>query len=196
MSHRIYHTSGFVLAAYPRGEAGRVYRIYTQDFGLVLATVSGVRLPKSKLRLSLQNLDWLDISLVRGREFSHIISAERRPEFLLIKKSVSKLKFYVSILKLLGRLIHGEQAEPAIYQALDQAFLLAAAAETPVRLLRNLEVLLVFRLLRALGYIKDKVEYRSLFVTDDWSEATLAAAAGVQPVMIREINHTLKQLNV
>lgn len=100
MSYTVYTTEGFILSTSPQGEANRLYRIFTREFGLVIATAQGVRLGKSKLKGHLTEFSLTSVSLVKGKEFWRITSAQT------LEKNKSIL--YVQILTVLKRMLQGE----------------------------------------------------------------------------------------
>ena len=62
-----YQTEALVLGSRERGEADRVFALYTRDFGLVWARASGVRRENSKMRYALQSYCYIQTGLVRGK---------------------------------------------------------------------------------------------------------------------------------
>ena len=100
--HNIYTTEGFILKSVNFGEANKYFFIFTKDFGLIKATAQGVRLLKSKLRYSLEDFSFTQVSIVRGKEVWRITSAQK----------ISGLNYLLLISKifsLLLRLLHGEE---------------------------------------------------------------------------------------
>src|SRR3989338_3919171 len=76
MSYHIYTTRGIVLAERPIREADRIYTIITHDLGLIRAIAIGVRKEASKLRGNIEPFSLSSVSLVRGREYWRLTSAE------------------------------------------------------------------------------------------------------------------------
>jgi len=74
--YSVYTTAGFVLGSAERGEANKIYSIYTKDFGLVRASAQAVRLEKSKLRYNLDDFTHGHFSLVRGKELWKLTGSE------------------------------------------------------------------------------------------------------------------------
>lgn len=132
MSYYIYTTRGIVLSERPIREADRLYSILTRDFGLVRAHAIGVRKGVSKLRGSLEPISLSTVSLVRGKEFWRLVSAEHIKSF---KKSQP--------LVLLEKLIAGESAHPELFDIVEQY-------------IESDEVTLVSQILFHLGYLKSE----------------------------------------
>lgn len=134
MSYHIYTTKGLVLKATPLREADRTYAILTRDLGLVRASASGVRKEGSKLRGALEPFVISQISLVRGKEFWRITSAE-------VVRQVPASAGLGRPLALLERLVPGEAAHPELFDTVEENLL---AEETT----------LVANILHQLGYLK------------------------------------------
>lgn len=131
MSYHIYTTKGIVLSERPVREADRIYSILTRDLGLIKARALGVRKENSKLRGSIEPVSLATISLVRGKEYWRLTSAEFIKSF---KKSKS--------LSLLETLVQGEAPHPELFEAVEKD-------------LDSDETVLVSRILFHLGYLKE-----------------------------------------
>ena len=143
MSYHIYTTTGLVLSERPLREADRVYSILTRDLGLVRATATGVRKSTSKLRGSLEPVTLADISLVRGKEYWRITSAQTRRRVAL---KVALLR----PLALLEKLVQGESAHPELFDAVEE-FLTHPEPEGEL-----FEPRFVATMLYHLGYLKEE----------------------------------------
>jgi DNA repair protein RecO (recombination protein O) len=73
--HHIHHTEAIILGSKNYGEAGRYYFLFTKDMGLVYASAIGVRKMSSKLRFILQDLSYIKVDLIEGKDFWKITSA-------------------------------------------------------------------------------------------------------------------------
>lgn len=120
-----------MLSERPWREADRIYSILTQDLGLIRATAIGVRKEASKLRGSLEPISLARVSLVRGKEYWRLTSAEFIKSF---KKSQP--------LVLLEQLVQGEATHPELFEAVEAY-------------LESDEVTLVSQILFHLGYLKE-----------------------------------------
>jgi DNA repair protein RecO len=139
MSHTIYQTEGIVLSKRDFGEAERVYNIYTEKFGMVVAVAQGVRLLKSKLRYNLDLFAYGNFSLVAGKEIWRITDAD---EIEKIKEN--NLPLFSRITGFLLRMIKGEERNDFIWQKVKNVFL-AGGDEAEI----------VARILYDLGYMAD-----------------------------------------
>lgn len=157
MSYHIYQTPAFVLASVPRGEANKLYALYTRDMGLIQASAQGVRYGKSKLRHSLLDLSQSHVSLVRGKEFWRITNARECEVPRLPQGSV---QLFARIAALLKRLLHGEEKNEYLYAAIESGFNLLAEGTLERETLRDLEALMVLKILHSQGYIRSEESFR------------------------------------
>ena len=94
--HNIYHTEGIILESKNFGEAGRYYSIFTRELGMVYASAQGVRKMSSKLRFILQDLSYINIDLVQGKDFWRITSASKTNELEKINKQPKTFRIFTN----------------------------------------------------------------------------------------------------
>ena len=97
MHHHIYHTQGFVLSSRNVGEANKILTVFTRELGLIRATVQGIRLNKSKLKFSIQDLSFATIDFVKGKEVWRITSAKSITSFPLARANNDSLVLIMRI---------------------------------------------------------------------------------------------------
>jgi hypothetical protein len=167
--HTIHTTLGFIVGSRPYGDAGKILSVFTRDFGLVYATAQGIRLEKSKLRYYVQDYSFGTYSMVKGREYWRMTSANSPIEhsaigpsnYLTIRSGSRGLITRIALL--LRRLLHGEEAHPELFDCVFECtkFLALGNMADVVNEtlsgedLQTLESLVVARILYALGYIGD-----------------------------------------
>lgn len=137
MSYAVYTTRGFILGSNPVGEASKLYALYTEDFGLIRAKAQGVRLTQSKLRYNLEEYSFCTFSLVRGKEVWRITGSVAHAS------SREGVSLRARIMNLVRRLVHGEEKNEPLFQAL----LLLVSDSVPS------EALVLARVLSSLGYL-------------------------------------------
>src|SRR3989344_458642 len=150
--HIIHTTPGFIIKSRPRGESGKLLSIFTRDLGLVLATAQGIRLEKSKLRYHSQEYSFREFSFVRGKEFWRLTNAQS-----YVSAPVGD-DLVIRIALLLRRLLHGEEANPELFDHISKSFSFLMNLSEILDEQRNmLESVIVLRVLYFLGYVgKDK----------------------------------------
>ena len=76
MAHQIYLTEGIILKKKDFGEADRLFWIYTEKFGMIMASAKGVRLEKSKLRGNLDVFTYGDFAVISSKDFWRLVDAQ------------------------------------------------------------------------------------------------------------------------
>jgi len=142
MSYTIHTTNGLILSYKPLREADRVYSILTKDLGLVRATATGVRKGHSKLRGLLEPLSLVSVSLVRGKEYWRLTSAE----FL---KNISPAPEVLKPIVLLEKLVQGEAPNPELFESVQKIILSSESRD------EMFEINFVAKILFHLGYLKE-----------------------------------------
>lgn len=195
--HHIYHTVGFVLSSEDFGEANRHFKIFTRDLGLIKASAQGVRFLKSKLRYSLQDFSFCELSVVRGREFWRITGASKKFNLReALGASPEALLVFVRVFALLDRLLSGEEKNLRLYSRIEGAAFFMRDNHLSSRLspdlIRNFEYVLVLRILSSLGYLGHSPDSLAFVESLYWNEELLLHMNKVVPKILREINNSLK----
>ncbi len=192
--HHIYHTEGIILSSRNSGESGRYYAIFTRDLGMVYASASGVRKSSSKLRYVLQDFSYIKLDLVKGRDFWRLTNASKTNMLEDILKNKEALKVYSNINKLLKRLLAGEDPNPPLFHDVLSG-LIILEKETKLEEIRNVEVVLVLRILSNLGYIGAGVELENVIKSPLESELIFGAGK-IRGEILKEINKALKETHL
>lgn len=121
MAYTIYQTEGIVISKKDFGEAERVYKIYTEKFGMITATAQGVRNLKSKLRYNLDLFAYGNFSVVAGK------SADWRIWRITDAEEIKKIKddnltLFSRIVNFLLRMIKGEERSDFIWRKVKDLF--------------------------------------------------------------------------
>lgn len=193
--HHIHTTPGFIIQARAYGEAGKMLSIFTRDYGLVLATAQGIRLEKSKLRYHTQEYSFGDYSLVRGREFWRLTSAQGKHDLRFkiqdLRKSQELLARIALILK---RLLHGEEAHPELFEIVDACKkFLDLQMELSDEQMKTLESLVVLRMLAALGYIGNDAMIDVPVKSGELTVALIDSCAAKRVAINQHINKALRE---
>lgn len=153
--HHIYHTHGFILSSRNVGEANKMLVIYTREMGLVRALAQGIRLHKSKLRFTLQDLSYVNVDLVRGKELWRVTSAKHISSFPFARTNKLSLLLIGRVSKLIERLC-GESPSENIFDDLIQSFYLLDR-EMLDEQREALELHLILRIMNNLGYVDSEI---------------------------------------
>ncbi len=142
-----------MLGSKKTGDANKYCLIFTRDLGLIGATVQGIRFSKSKLRYSLQDFSYADVSVVRGKEVWRVTSASQVLSLYdSFKNNKAVLDVVVRILSLVRRLVRGEEKNERLFETLERTFSFVGQNELKKEELAGFESAAVVKILDALGY--------------------------------------------
>jgi len=186
--HRVFVTEGLVLSKRSVGESNTLVALFTQELGLVRGSARSARKEVSKLRFGLEPLTTARYSMVRGRHEWKLTGVERVSRELQF--STSHRAQMGRIMRLLLRLIHGEEPVPGLYEEVVGGLSCLSHTATPAEA-QSVEYVLVLRILDHLGYLPDSPEL-TVFLSGDLAlpERT-AQVQAVRPLLIRTINESL-----
>lgn len=192
MSYHIYTTTGIVLTERPAREADRIYTIFTRDFGLVRASATGVRKDLSKLRGHLEPFSFSSISLVRGREYWRLTSAELIDN--LKTRFVGNPDLFLAFarnLSLLEKLVAGEEKNIKLFDDITGIIGLAGQENLTSRVPESVEILMATRILFNLGYLSEGNASGGI-IAGPVTEETLALVFQEKKSLIKAINHGIQ----
>jgi len=192
--HHIYHTEGIILGSKNSGEAGKYYYIFTRDLGMIYASASGVRKMSSKLRYVLQDFAYLKIDLVAGKDFWRVTNASKTNILEEITKQRAHLEVFTNIARLLKRLLAGVEPNEALFIDLLDGLSVLEKAQT-LEDLRNIEAVIVLRIVNNLGYIGTH-ETLENFIKSPLEESILFEASKNRRIILSEINKALKETHL
>lgn len=138
-----------MLRSYERGEADRVFALFTKEFGLVWARCSAVRRESSRMRYAVQNYAHANVSLVRGNRGWRLAGATSLEHF--DAANVRGVRIFARVASLVERLVRGEERNEYLFASLAEAH--AALMRESKESHGAIELLCVARVLYALGYI-------------------------------------------
>jgi len=161
MAHQIYLTEGIILKKKDFGEADRLFWIYTEKFGMIMASAKGIRLEKSKLRNNLSVCSFGEFAVISSRDFWRIVDAKETISVKLNRDLPERAKVFAKISSLAVRMIKGEDRNDKIWLELKNAFIKIfnkpiCQAGDRAENIKDIEISSVANLLKALGYM-DKI---------------------------------------
>jgi len=191
--HHIYHTEGIILGSGDFGETGKYYSVFTRDLGMIFASAQGVRKMSSKLRFVLQDFAYLKIDFVKGKDFWRITSASKTNKLENLSKP-EIFEVFVNISKLLKRLLAGEDPNKDLFVDLINGLTILEKAETKEEL-RNIEAIIVLRILNNLGYIGGN-EILKDFIKSPFEEDLIFKVSESRAKILHQINKALKETHL
>lgn len=184
-----YQTEAIVLRSYERGEADRVYALYTKEFGSLWARASAVRRESSRMRYALQNYALVNVSLVRGTGGWRAVGATA-----LAHMTGDAVATFARVGKLVERLVGGEEVSPYLFATLADTH---AALRREERALHGaIELLAVARVLYTLGYVSAEALGTALFTHTAFTHTELQEAESARQKLLSSVNHALSQAHL
>lgn len=113
--HTVHHTNAVILKSTPSGEYNKLLWLFTEEFGLVVATVTGVRKPGAKLQTQLIDYAFITADLVRGKDVWRLVSATLLHNPLAGNHTHPFARGYVRALATLERFLIGEGDHPELF---------------------------------------------------------------------------------
>lgn len=198
--HHIYHTEGIILGNKNYGETGKYYSIFTRDFGMLYASAQGVRKMSSKLRFILQDFAYVKIDLVQGKDFWRVTSASKTNALESLTKNLGTLEVISNIANLLKRLLAGVEKNERLFTDLINGLSVlenktAEGIAHTEEDLRNIEVIIVLRILNNLGYIGGNETLQNL-VQSPFEENLIFEVSKSRSQVLRQINKALKETHL
>ena len=191
--HHIYHTEGIILGSNNFGETGKYYAIFTRDLGMIYASAQGVRKMSSKLRFVLQDFAYLKIDLVKGKDFWRLTNASKTNKLENLS-GPGTFEVFVNISKLLKRLLAGEDPNKDLFMDLLKGLSVLEKSKTKEEL-RNIEAIIVLRVLNNLGYIGGN-EILKDFIKSPFEEDLIFKVSGSRAKILYQINKALKETHL
>ena len=186
--HAIVTSEGVVLSKRGVGEANTLIAVLTREKGLLRIAARSSRFEKSKLRYGLEPLTRARFALVRGRHEWKLTGVDAVSRDFMSPQAINR-RAAGRVARLLLRLIHGEEAVPALYDTALRGF--AYLAEADAADMQNRECVLVLRILAHLGYVPNTADTAPFLHDEPLSPELAVLVASVRPTLIRIINESL-----
>ncbi len=192
--HHIYHTEAIILGSRNYGEAGKCYYLFTRDLGMIYASAQGVRKMSSKLRFILQDFTYIKVDLVQGKDFWRVTSASKTNQLEKLFQNPGTFAVVSNIANLLKRLLAGVEKNEILFTDLVNS--LAILEKTKKKEdLRNIEAIIVLRILNNLGYIGGHAVLQNL-VKSPFEENLIFEVSKSRAQVLSQINKALKETHL
>ena len=155
MAHQIYLTEGIIIKKKDFGEADRLFWIYTEKFGMIMASAKGVRLEKSKLRGNLDVFTCGDFAVISSKDFWRLVDARETISPKLNHSSAEQTKVFARTASFLARMIKGEERNEEMWKQVKNLFLNLFKKNVEKKDLKDLEIKSTAAILKTLGYMDE-----------------------------------------
>jgi DNA repair protein RecO (recombination protein O) len=117
-----YRTQGFILKKNDRGEADRLFTVYTKDFGKLELLAKAVRKIKSKLRAGLEIFYLSEIEFIQGKAQKTLTDAILVDGFKALRKDLARLAVARKIAEVFDSLVKGQEKDERLWLLLAGTF--------------------------------------------------------------------------
>ena len=191
--HHIHHTEGLILGSRNYGEAGKCFDIFTRDLGMIYASAQGVRKMSSKLRFILQDYAYVKIDLVQGKDFWRVTSASKTNKLEELSRGHGTFTVVSNIANLLKRLLAGVEKNEILFADLVNGLSILEKSEE--KDLRNIEAIIVLRILNNLGYIGGDETMQNL-IKSPFEDNLIYEVSKSRSQVLNQINKALKETHL
>ena len=113
-----FRTDGVILSRRNFGEADKILKIFTKDFGKVSALAKGVRRPRSRKGGHVEVGNWCKVFIARGKSLDLLTEVEIKKSFGQEEFSLEKTNQIYHILELVDALTQEGQKNFEVYKLL------------------------------------------------------------------------------
>jgi len=116
-----YRTQSIFLKAKERGEADKLFVVFTKEFGKIEVLGKAIRKINSKLRAGADNGCFSEISFIQGKTYKILTDTLLIESFNLFKKDIEKLKIFYKMADALDSLVGLEEPDIQIWKLLKKS---------------------------------------------------------------------------
>lgn len=169
--------------------------MFTRDLGLVGAHAQNTRSINSKLRYALDAPARAVVSLIRGKHMWRLANAVPDKGFYsLWRESPEKQKLCTRTFSLLKKLLAGEDPNPELFTTVDTFLTFLEGNDfSHADDIKNIEAIIVLRILYLLGYVPENEALKQFFETKEWDVEIINAMSDHRKEAIKVINESLKE---
>ncbi len=153
MSYKTYTTEALVCGTFDRNTADRSFLLFTKEAGMLYADARSVREERSRQRYALTDFSLIRVSLIKGKAGWKIGSIEAVTNYYQSAVSKEARGSVVGLLRLVRRLVKGEEAHPELFDVVTEAL---AILQTPLSERVFVETAIQVRVMSLLGYIDSR----------------------------------------
>lgn len=184
--YQTYITEALVCGSRHRNTSDKSYLLFTREAGMLFASARSVREEKSKQRYALQDFSLTRATLVSGKGGWRIAGIEPVTNLYYETRSKEGRKVLRNTVRLLKRVMQGEETHPTLYDDLFASLSQCDAYDAHI-----FELILSLRILYALGYVAPQSEYASILDADTAVDAAGLPDAKNTALLSRVVEHAL-----
>jgi recombinational DNA repair protein (RecF pathway) len=186
--HAIHHVQAIVLKSTIIGEANKRVWLFTEEFGLIVAVVQGVRKVGAKLQSHITDYAFIKADLIKGREVWRLINARTidTPVSGNIRNPLARV--YVRTLSLLVRFLIEEGSHTEIFEHIkDLSKIFSGEYDA-----KTVDAISLWKILVLLGYIAPSPE-ETFLITEPFPEVALKTTENQRKKLVEEAKVAIKE---
>lgn len=195
--HPIIHTDAFVLKSIESGEANKRVWLFTREFGLIVATVQGVRKAGAKLRSHITDYCYIHADLIKGRDVWRLVSAQIQENPFVGEYDKLRARSYIRALSLVQRFCIEEGVEPELFEHLHKVMdtLTIPSTNAPLPAQAGFfDTVVLWKILVLLGYLDLTEDLQELFTTD--LSAVVDLSESVSKRLIKDVTDAINRTHL
>ena len=149
---RYYRTQGIVLEKEDRGEADRVFTVFTKDFGKLRLRAVSERKITSKLRGGLELFYLAEIEFVQGKTQKTVTDAWAIDQHILLRRDVNRLRVMHRLAEIVDDLVKGQEEDQRLWSLLSETVAFLNRSGMKTREVRFVSYYFLWNLFATLGY--------------------------------------------
>ena len=157
-----YRTQGLILKKEDRGEADRLFTVYTKDFGKLRILARSVRKISSKLRSGAEIFYLSELEFIQAKRHKTLTGAVPIEDFKNLRSDLNRMKVAYQIAEALDDFIKGPEADSRIWNLLLKVFRRLDSQKFPPENLKLLYRYFLFNFLSLMGYGIRPEEFKKL----------------------------------
>ncbi len=193
MSIEKYTTEAFILKEYAQDENDLVYKVWTKDFGIIFVLARSIRKINAKLRMNAKKNEFLNMTLVKGKDIWRLTGVEEIKENLGTSQYFSEIKSLIS--ETISRFLEEKKTYKKLFEKL-KFLTICSNGLTQMDPLK-LKILIYYLVLVDTGYadakvigVKDIIEYKN-FEMKDFFTHFLLNEKEVKEHIVFVLNHSM-----
>ena len=159
----IHHRSlGLIIKKEDRGEADRLFTVYTKDFGKVEILGKSIRKISSKLRQGAEIFYLSELEFIQGKGYKTLTDASPIEKFKNLRQDLNRLKTAYHVSEAVDGFIKGPEADERIWNLLFFIFRKINDPKLPVKNLQLVYRYFLFNFVSFLGYGVKPADFKKL----------------------------------
>jgi len=147
-----YRTEGLILKKLDRGEADRIFTVFTRDFGKLKLRAVSERKITSKLRGGLEMFYLSEVEFIQGKIQKTLTDATVQNSHLHVRKDLKKLRVAYRVSEIFDAVVKGQEPDENIWRLLREVFSFLSHEELDEKSIRLVPYYFLWNLLSYAGY--------------------------------------------